>query len=374
MAVTSLFSRLAAFHADSRLRPHARGAVTAGAAIVLVFGGLLAFGMPDSLAEGGFFEELFGIEQPRHQHVAQPLYYAPREHGWRAGRRGHARHYAHHPFHVVRHARRARHHDYYARSWAPAEHPVARFAARRSAHRAAREIQAPVEREAYHPVAREKHHRVIHEAYNSEAPEAARPEAAPLASPTPLARRSVCVRTCDGYFFPVANLNHKSDIATHQAICNSLCPDSETKLFVIPNGSENIDEAKEAHGDELYSQLMAKIKSSDAKPAACGCHSTAGAPVDNKAVLNDPTLRAGDTVVTNSGVRVFKGGAYPYKSTDFLSLAESRDVPVAKRGALAAIDRVVKTPRGRVMLATERHRERRDRRQRRSELDLAPIH
>jgi hypothetical protein len=190
-----------------------------------------------------------------------------------------------------------------------------------------------------------------------------------------LGRRSVCVRTCDGYFFPVAALNHNSEISSHQASCDTLCPEAETKLFVMPAGSENIDEAAAARGGELYSQLVARIKASDAKPASCGCHSAAGNPIDSSAVLNDPTLRPGDTVVTAQGVRVFKGGAYPFKSSDFMSLAETRDLPIEKRGALAAIDRVLQTPRGRVALASDHHREQHGhRRQQRSDrgLDFAP--
>ena len=94
-----------------------------------------------------------------------------------------------------------------------------------------------------------------------------------------LGRRSVCVRTCDGYFFPVAALNHNSQITSHQASCDTLCPEAETKLFVMPAGSENIDEAAAARGGELYSQLVARIKASDAKPASCGCHSASGNPI-----------------------------------------------------------------------------------------------
>jgi hypothetical protein len=284
-----------------------------------VLGGLLAFDMPESLAEGGLFEELFGAAH--HQRMVEPLYYAPQEHGWRASRRHRSWRFAHH----VKHSRHARRH-----------YPA-------GAHQLA--VAHPA---TTHP--------------------------APAAALTSLGRRSVCVRTCDGYFFPVAAFNHNSEIASHQASCNTLCPEAETKLFVMPAGSENIDEATEAHGGQLYSQLVAKIKASDAKPASCGCHSTAGNPIDSKAVLNDPTLRAGDTVVTAQGVRVFKGGAYPFKSSDFMSLAETRNLPIEKRGALAAIDRVVKTPRGRVALANDHHRDPHgNRRQQRSDraLDFA---
>jgi hypothetical protein len=81
-------------------------------------------------------------------------------------------------------------------------------------------------------------------------------------------------------------------------------------------------------------------------------------------------------VVTAKGVRVFKGGAYPFKSSDFMSLAETRDLPVEKRGALAAIDRVLQTPRGRFALVSDRRREQPGhRRQQNSDrgADLAPV-
>ncbi|MGA8172108.1 MAG: DUF2865 domain-containing protein [Methylocystis sp.] len=322
MKHTSRFNRYVSALTDLRLRTHARAAVTSGAAIVLVLGGLLAFDVPESFAEGGFFEALFGGSQ--RQRIVEPLYYAPEQHGWRTGGRHRNRHLAHR----LKHSRHAHRHS-----------PVG----------------------AHQQTA--AHFLMVHAA-------ASQPNA-----PTTLGRRSLCVRTCDGYFFPVAALGHNSQIPSHQATCDTLCPEAETKLFIMPAGSENIDEAAEARGGELYSQLVARIKSSDAKPASCGCHSAAGNPVNSEALLNDPTLRAGDTVVTSQGVRVFRGGAYPFKSSDFMSLAETRNLPMEKRGALAAIDRVIKTPRGRVALGSEHRREQAGhRRQQRSDrgLDFSP--
>ena len=63
------------------------------------------------------------------------------------------------------------------------------------------------------------------------------------------------------------------------------------------------------------------------------------------AILHDATLREGDSVMTAQGVRVFQGGsACPHKESDFLALADARDIPKAKRGALVAIEKAVKTP------------------------------
>jgi hypothetical protein len=63
--------------------------------------------------------------------------------------------------------------------------------------------------------------------------------------------------------------------------------------------------------------------------------------------MQDSTLRPGDSVVTAQGIRVLRSGShYPFKSSDFLSLAETHDAPVAKRSALYAIERALKTPLG----------------------------
>ena len=62
-------------------------------------------------------------------------------------------------------------------------------------------------------------------------------------------------------------------------------------------------------------------------------------------ILHDATLREGDSVMTAKGLRVFQGGsACPHKESDFLALADARDIPKAKRGALVAIEKAVKTP------------------------------
>jgi len=86
----------------------------------------------------------------------------------------------------------------------------------------------------------------------------------------------------------------------------------------------------------------------DASPApydraAAARPRVAGQTVVADDFLVDSTLRPGDVVVTSHGLRVFRGRAAPRHA--FLSLSESRDMPRAKHGALAAIDRVLKTPR-----------------------------
>ncbi|ARN80936.1 DUF2865 domain-containing protein [Methylocystis bryophila] len=160
---------------------------------------------------------------------------------------------------------------------------------------------------------------------------------------TPLFTRTICVRACDGYSFGRAAAYAGYNAASREAVCNAACPDAETKLFVLPPGVEDVDKAKEAHRGESYAQLLAKFRERDAKPASCGCHVASSSKNDAKALLSDPTLRQGDMVVTEEGVQVFLGrGALPHRTSEFLSLARTNAVSPAYRGALTAIDKMVK--------------------------------
>ena len=315
---------LASALSDPALRPRARTAVTLGAAFAILGVALFGLEVPSGLAQGGFFDFLFGNGPDRY--VSDfPSYRVKRSHArsWRS--RSHTAH--HWKYRQARWGKPIK--ANYAHLRRAAE---ARATARRAAAVSVATIAAPL-------------------------------AAARAAKPTTVGRRSVCVRACDGYFFPLANVGGASDMASHQATCATICPGAETRLFVMRAGSDKIEDAVAARGGQLYSEFTARLNSAEAKPeASCSCHSTAGNPVESSAFLNDSTLRPGDSVVTPQGVRVFRGGGhYPHRQSDFLALADTRDVPRATRGALAAIEKAMKTPQGRATAANDkrRHKEQR---------------
>jgi hypothetical protein len=305
MTTSTRLSRFAAVFFDSRWRPYARVAVTVGAAVAIFFAGLVLFDMPEGLAQSGFFEDLFG----GHGRVIEPLRYYPDGRGWRSGRHAHSRRQHRHAHHFGR-SRHARHHT----------------------------------------------QKLVH-VQSEDA------RGAGLLAPAPVVkgRRAVCVRSCDGHVFPVASVSHRSEIVSRLATCASLCPQTEVKLFMLPEGSDDMSLATEARRGETYAALLARVKG-DSRSSACGCHPVASDPIESGALLNDPTLLPGDSIVTSRGVRVFRGGGVPHRSSDFLSLAESGNLSGQKRGALAAIDRLVKTPHGRAALFALRQSERHARR------------
>lgn len=79
------------------------------------------------------------------------------------------------------------------------------------------------------------------------------------------------------------------------------------------------------------------------KPVFCYARSAqpAGAPDSADTRLHDGTLRSGDTVVTQTGILVFKGhAACPHNAGDFVALAAA-GLPRGKREALFALERTL---------------------------------
>jgi hypothetical protein len=148
-------------------------------------------------------------------------------------------------------------------------------------------------------------------------------------------RRSVCVRLCDGYFFPVSPLARASDLGDHEAACSGLCPDAPTELFVEPTGSDRIEDAVSRTGAP-YSSLPMAFSNRTSTDKTCTCHRRPGAAFS---LADDSTLRKGDSIMTPTGIVVFRGsGRAPHASTDFVALAKA-SLPKDKREILAAIER-----------------------------------
>lgn len=74
-----------------------------------------------------------------------------------------------------------------------------------------------------------------------------------------------------------------------------------------------------------------------------------------QALMQDATLREGDAVVTDEGVRVFEGSkACPHAISDFRTLAEARDLARGTRRVLAEVERAIKPNHGdRPIVATD---------------------
>ena len=156
--------------------------------------------------------------------------------------------------------------------------------------------------------------------------------------PVELGRRSMCVRLCDGFAFPVGAYHGDQDRAAHEATCHSECPGATTALYVLPSGSDTMDDAVRVGTDKNYSELPYAFHYTTVLSSACSCHPQEGNRV--KSLLHDFTLRRGDAVMTKAGFKVFHGGdRFPYRRNDFVKLEQSRDIRKGDRATFREIER-----------------------------------
>ena len=109
-------------------------------------------------------------------------------------------------------------------------------------------------------------------------------------------RAAVCVRTCDGYFFPV-NFGGIGARDEYSQVCQRLCPSAETQVFFMPLGAE-IDRAAARDGTP-YMSLPAAKRFQTTRDSACFCKqpSQTWASV-SKGFEDIVEARKGDIVVT----------------------------------------------------------------------------
>jgi hypothetical protein len=150
--------------------------------------------------------------------------------------------------------------------------------------------------------------------------------------------RGYCVRSGDGFYFPVQS--HPGVSAAE--VCHALCPASTTKLYsggAIDNAVAS-DGSRYADMDTAYlyrKQLVAGV--------TCNGRDHFGLARIN--INTDPTLRPGDIVATKTGLVAFTG--MKNQVADFAPLSDDRRVPVGTREKLSAV-KIMPTARGAVAM------------------------
>lgn len=67
--------------------------------------------------------------------------------------------------------------------------------------------------------------------------------------------RTLCVRTCDGYFFPISFNAPRGRLGTDANVCKALCPGTETRLYFHHNPGEEAEQALSADTMEPLTRL-----------------------------------------------------------------------------------------------------------------------
>jgi hypothetical protein len=149
-----------------------------------------------------------------------------------------------------------------------------------------------------------------------------------------MGERHYCVRTCDGFYFPLAGRGSMSKAE----MCRALCPAAPTEVYRLGGGADSIESAVSERGKPYASLPTALAYRTSLKPG-CTCRGS-GATAMSVPITRDPTLARGDIVVTQKGVHIFAGGAkFPFRDGDFVHYRNYRGLSREVMTMLSLIDR-----------------------------------
>jgi uncharacterized protein DUF2865 len=109
--------------------------------------------------------------------------------------------------------------------------------------------------------------------------------------------RTLCVRTCDGYYFPISNQASPARFPEDEQACQRLCPAAEVALYTHRNPGEEVGQSVSLAG-RSYRDLPAAFRYRQALDSSCSCRKPGQTWADALGVGRDTTIERGDIIVT----------------------------------------------------------------------------
>jgi hypothetical protein len=116
--------------------------------------------------------------------------------------------------------------------------------------------------------------------------------------------RTVCVRTCDGFYFPISFATVPARFPDDEKTCKNLCPAVEATLFAYRNPGEDISQAVSINGQPYSSSPNAFHYRQEFNPT-CSCKAAGQTWADALKSIDDTTAaqQQGDIIVTEEGAK-----------------------------------------------------------------------
>ncbi|WP_407165040.1 DUF2865 domain-containing protein [Bradyrhizobium sp. ORS 111] len=116
--------------------------------------------------------------------------------------------------------------------------------------------------------------------------------------------RTVCVRTCDGAYFPISFATVQARFADDERVCKAQCPAAEASLFAYRNPGEDINQAVSISG-QPYTSLPNAFKYRTEFNPSCSCKAAGQSWAEALKGIDDRASveQQGDIVVTEESAR-----------------------------------------------------------------------
>jgi hypothetical protein len=116
--------------------------------------------------------------------------------------------------------------------------------------------------------------------------------------------RTVCVRTCDGFYFPISFATVPARFPDDEKTCKALCPAAEASLFTYRNPGEDMTSAVSINGQPYSSSPNAFRYRQEFNPS-CSCKAAGQTWSDALKTIDDKAAaeQQGDIIVTEESAK-----------------------------------------------------------------------
>jgi uncharacterized protein DUF2865 len=111
--------------------------------------------------------------------------------------------------------------------------------------------------------------------------------------------RTLCVRTCDGFYYPISAATNASRFGDDEKACRASCPAAEVQLYSHRNPGEGINEAVSVATQQPYTALPNAFRYRTALDQSCSCRRPGETWSQALKGIEDPTVEQGDIVVND---------------------------------------------------------------------------
>ena len=110
--------------------------------------------------------------------------------------------------------------------------------------------------------------------------------------------RTICVRTCDGFYYPISYASSPARFADDEKACRASCPATEVQLYSQP-AAGTINEAVQVSTQQPYTALPNAFRYRASLDQACSCRRPGETWSQALKTLEDSNVEQGDIVVND---------------------------------------------------------------------------
>ncbi|MET0598177.1 MAG: DUF2865 domain-containing protein [Mesorhizobium sp.] len=132
------------------------------------------------------------------------------------------------------------------------------------------------------------------------------PSAVPGGEPVPegvpqgATMRTICVRKCDGYFFPINFSTSAANFPTDAESCRSQCPSAEVELYAYDSLSQTADDAVSTVTGESLKAMPNAFKFRTSYTASCTCKAAGQGVAQTQAPAGEALKRLDDKALDSA--------------------------------------------------------------------------